>query len=406
MTAILLPSGRLRYHAYIGGVYGPAVGYKLYTYEAGTTTPKATYSNSDAATPLANPIVLDSNGECAPYGTGNYKLKLTDPDGATVWTQDNVLLSSTIADEEWCGTAAGTADAITLSPVVGVTAYSSGQRLSFIGAAANTGAVTVNVSGVGAVALTKNGNTALAAGDIQLGRLYQIQYDGTRFQLANDPRATLTVTAPATSDDSDRVVTSSWVKDLTASDTQAGIIEIATDAEAQAGTDTARAITAANLKAAQIQLSASQASTSGTSLDFTGIPSWAKRVTVMFSAVSTNGTSEVEVRIGTASGVEATTYVSTASAINAAGASSSTNSTTGFIVDSGPASGSSRSGIITISKLTGNTWVFASSLTKDTGANMVGAGAKTLASTLDRVRVTTVGGANTFDAGTIAISYE
>lgn len=408
MTAILLPSGRLRYHAYVAGVYGPAVGYKLYTYEAGTTTPKATYADSDAQTPLANPIVLDANGECAPYGVGTYKLLLADPSGATVdgWPQDNVYLTGSAASEEWCGTAGGTADALALTPAVGVTAYQSGARFSFVAASANTGAVTVSVDGLASIALTKNGNTALAANDLQIGRLYQIQYDGVRFQLASDPRATLTVTAPNVTDDSDRVVTSGWVKDLTATDAAAGISRFATAAEQAAGAATLVGLDPAGLKVAQIQLAASQATTSGTAIDFGSIPAWAKRVTVMLAGVSTNGTSELLVQIGDAGGIENTAYVSTASAINSAGASSSTGSTAGFIVDSGPAAVSVRGGLVILSRLSGNTWVASSSLTKDTGSNMVGAGYKTLSDTLTQVRLTTAGGANTFDAGVASISYE
>lgn len=243
MTAILLPSGRLRYHAYIDGVYGPAVGYKLYTYAAGTTTPKATYADADATTPLANPIVLDARGECAPYGTGSYKLLLTDPGAATVpgWPQDNVSLSSSYAEEEWCGTAGGTADAIALSPTIGISTYLPGQRFSFAAASANTGAVTVAVDGLAAKALTWNGNTALAANDLVPGRIYQMQYDGTRFQISAIPAAS------DLNDDSERAVSTKYFRDSVATTTRVGTVELATSAEAIAGTDAERAITPATL---------------------------------------------------------------------------------------------------------------------------------------------------------------
>lgn len=271
MTAILMPAGRLRYHATINGAYGPAVGYKLHTYEAGTTTPKATYTASNGVTPLANPIVLDANGECAPFGFGAYKLKLTDPNGAEVWTQDNVVLTTDTIATEWCGTAGGTADVITLSPAEAITAYASGQRFQFIAASANTTAVTVAVSGLTAKALTWNGNTALAANDLVLGRIYEAQYDGTRFQLLEAPAAS------AAADDTKRLVTTEYLKDLTASETVAGIVELATAAEAQAGTDTARAVTPAGLR--------SGLSATGTA------PIYAARAWVNF-----NGTGTVAIR--------------------------------------------------------------------------------------------------------------
>jgi hypothetical protein len=77
----------------------------------------------------------------------------------------------------------GTADAITLTPIPPATAYAAGQTFRFVASGANTGAVTVNVSSLGVKAVTKNGTTALVAGDIPSGTMVQITYDGTRFIL-------------------------------------------------------------------------------------------------------------------------------------------------------------------------------------------------------------------------------
>jgi hypothetical protein len=84
----------------------------------------------------------------------------------------------------WCGTAGGTADALTLTPSPAITAYAAGQVFRFIaGASPNTGAATVTVSGLGAKAIQSAG-AALSAGAIVAGREYQILYDGTQFQLS------------------------------------------------------------------------------------------------------------------------------------------------------------------------------------------------------------------------------
>jgi hypothetical protein len=85
----------------------------------------------------------------------------------------------------WVGTVGGTADAITLtpSPVIGV--YAAGQTFRFIASGANTTAVTVAVSGLSAKNITKNGATALTAGDIPSGAVVEITYDGTQFQIKN-----------------------------------------------------------------------------------------------------------------------------------------------------------------------------------------------------------------------------
>lgn len=79
---------------------------------------------------------------------------------------------------------AGT-DTITAVAPTGLTALFNGQTYRFVAAATNTGAVTINVSGQGVKAITKNGSTALEAGDILIDATVQITYDGTQFQLVS-----------------------------------------------------------------------------------------------------------------------------------------------------------------------------------------------------------------------------
>ena len=150
------------------------------------------------------------------------------------------------------------------------------------------------------------------------------------------------------------------------------------------------------------------ASTSGTSIDFTGIPSWAKRITVMFSGVSTNGTSIPLVQIGDSGGVENTGYLGTASYFSGVGVASA-NNTAGFLISNGAGDTATavRHGQIVISNLTGNTWVCSGSIgLSDTTRSCVLSFSKALSATLDRVRITTVNGTDTFDAGTVNIMYE
>lgn len=69
----------------------PLSGGFLYVYLAGTTTPATSYSDVDLTTPNANPIVLDSRGECDLYmSDGVYKYVLKDSDDVTIWTVDNI----------------------------------------------------------------------------------------------------------------------------------------------------------------------------------------------------------------------------------------------------------------------------------------------------------------------------
>ena len=84
-------------------------------------------------------------------------------------------------------TVAGT-DTITGTVTPTLTAYTTGQIFSFVAAATNTTAVTLNIDGVGVKAVTRAGTTALAAGDILTGQVALVEYDGTQFQLL-DPNA-------------------------------------------------------------------------------------------------------------------------------------------------------------------------------------------------------------------------
>ena len=147
------------------------------------------------------------------------------------------------------------------------------------------------------------------------------------------------------------------------------------------------------------------ASTSGTSIDFTGIPSWVKRITVMFNGVSLSATAAFLVKIGTSSGIESTGYLSGSSHQDNT-STSGQGSTAGFIVRNASAA-ILNNGIMTICNVSSNTWVashsFGSSVTIFT---KTGGGSKTLAGVLDRIQITADNGTDTFDAGSINIMYE
>jgi hypothetical protein len=151
-----------------------------------------------------------------------------------------------------------------------------------------------------------------------------------------------------------------------------------------------------------------KASTSGTSIDFTGIPSWVKRITVMLSGVSTSGTSLFLVQLGDAGGFEITGYASQANSITTTPAVTATTNTAGFVLGaSALVAASTYSGTTSIVKLDGNSWVYSSLIIRDgTASSNFGSGSKTLSDTLTQVRITTVNGTDTFDAGTINIMYE
>jgi hypothetical protein len=146
----------------------------------------------------------------------------------------------------------------------------------------------------------------------------------------------------------------------------------------------------------------SVASTSGTSIDFTGIPSWVKRITVMFNAVSTTG-SNMLVQIGAGS-VTTSGYVSTCNQFNQSNGTNGLSSTAGFAVYNDASS--FVTGIMTISSLGSNIWIDSIAGRRSNTECIVGGGTVTLSGTLDRVRITSVNGTDTFDAGSINIQYE
>jgi hypothetical protein len=146
------------------------------------------------------------------------------------------------------------------------------------------------------------------------------------------------------------------------------------------------------------------ASTSGTSIDFTGIPSWVRRITIMLNGVSTNGTVPLLFQIGNGS-IVTTGYVSSGTFQGAA--QGGTTSTAGFLNQNGGAVADTICGITTLVSFGNNTWVSSSvSATGSSNFTYIGAGAKTLSGTLDRLRITTTNGTDTFDAGSINILYE
>ena len=147
------------------------------------------------------------------------------------------------------------------------------------------------------------------------------------------------------------------------------------------------------------------ASTSGTSIDFTSIPSWVKRITVMLNGVSTNGSSNILVRLGNSGGVVATGYVSQAANV----INNFARSTTGFIITAEMTSGALLYGqfICNLQNSATNAWTGSGSLDKDDNYQPFCGGAlTTMASVMTTVRITTVNGTDTFDAGSINILYE
>lgn len=150
-----------------------------------------------------------------------------------------------------------------------------------------------------------------------------------------------------------------------------------------------------------------QNSTSGTSIDFTSIPAGVKRITVMFTGVSTSGTSLTQIQIGAGS-VQTSGYTGTYSQAQST-ANALVNLSAGFVFDAAASASAIRNGFVVLSLLDSATGIWAASGQSgrsDSALFTSVAGVKSLSGTLDRVRITTINGTDTFDAGSINILYE
>lgn len=319
------------------------------------------------------------------------------------------------------GTSSGT-DTITASATPAIAAYVAGQTFRFKAGGSCTGATTLNINSLGAKAVQKRG-AALASGDITANNVVEVAYDGTQFQMIS-PAAAVVLPSASTS--------------------VAGIVELATTAETTTGTATDLAVTPDGLhdmtslagaawfldedamgtnSATQVAsqqsikayvtssvaavntftLASPQATTSGTSIDFTSIPSGTKFIAVNFSGVSTNGSSDAIIQIGDSGGVETSGYTgSNVDSTQSGGVAFSA----GFILDNLQSAGETYTGIVTLTLLnsSSNIWAMTGVLGKSSTVTF-SAGGKTLSAELDRVRLTTTNGSDTFDAGSVNILY-
>jgi len=186
-----------------------------------------------------------------------------------------------------------------------------------------------------------------------------------------------------------------------------GQVTIAAPAVAGTNTLTLQAATATN---SVNTLGTAVASTSGTSIDFTGLPSWIKKITVMFNAVSLSGNSTFRIQLGTGSTTYTTSgYVTFGVTFGAASLGGATD-TGGFPIGQNQTAGGTTTygGSCVITNVSGNIWSYMAVCggSSTTNGGLLGGGSVSLGAALTAVRVTTINGTDTFDAGSINILYE
>ena len=161
-------------------------------------------------------------------------------------------------------------------------------------------------------------------------------------------------------------------------------------------------LTGVLLSGGSLTYATSQASTSGTSIDFTGIPSWARRVIIIFNAVGTSG---LDLRIRLGAGSVQTSGYNSRSTSGTTGWNATSGSSNGFDFATNGAS-QTIDGSVVLYNPAGNNWVASGVLASSLPSIIFVAGFITVSGTLDRIRLTTVNGTDTFDAGSVNIAYE
>lgn len=371
----------------------------------GTTISSTTHNNtlSDIATALSDSLAKD--GQTTPTANlpmGGYAH--TGVGDATARTQYAKVSQVQDGGYVTLSSVSGT-NTITATCAPAITAYAAGQFFTFVSAGANTGAVTLNINSLGAKAVTKEGTTALAAGEIASGAVVCVEYDGTRFQIVGGRSvqpldATLTALASA-------LTAANKIPYATALNT---LGELDFKDEDNMASNSATALPSQQSVKAYVDATmalGTAASASGVAVDFVGIASTAKRVTILISALSANGTSLPIVQLGDSGGFETTGYAGSSGLVQNGGASATAAMSSGFIFVPSIADVTVVQGRVVLEKINGNTWVATSVMaSSNTAVPMFSAGVKTLTGTLTQVRITTTNGTDAFDAGTINIVVE
>lgn len=155
----------------------------MFTYQAGTVTPIATYLDSTGITTNTNPIVLNARGECSIWLLPNtsYKFVLQDSAGNTIWTRDQIIQAQLLT--LFGGVDTGSANTYLLTFAWPYTSYANGEVIYFIPANSNSGPSTLNVNGLGVIPITNIDGSVLGANQIQAGQTTQVMYYNGAFQL-------------------------------------------------------------------------------------------------------------------------------------------------------------------------------------------------------------------------------
>jgi len=325
------------------GTYNLPAGNPVVT---GTTVSSSTHNTtmSDIATALTGSIAKDGQTAATadlPMG-GNKHTGVGDTTARTDYAKASQVQDGTFTFL----TSPSGADDVTATGPLSLAAYAAGQEFRFIAAGANTGAMTLNINSIGAKSITKHGTEAMEADEVASGAVVVVVYDGTQFQ---------------------------WVGD--------------------------------RAEQFNFPVEMTPVTASGATEDFTGIPSWASRIDITLSGLSSDSTDVIGLQLGDAGGFETSGYSGGGTGLGTG--VTSYNFSSSFLFTNVPATaGDSLHGVITLVRLSNSshTWAASLNIGESSLANMnVGAGSKSLTAALTQFRITANGG--NLDAGVIGARY-
>lgn len=152
-----------------------------------TTLQNGTQEDATQVMQLFSFIQSQINSNACPATSGTSVLKGNGSGGTTAATPNTDFAAANAVQNQigvWCGTAGGTANAITVAPSPAVASLAAGMCFKFVAAATNTGATTLTVGTASATSVLYRGS-ALNPGMVVSGQEYEVDFDGTQFNLKN-----------------------------------------------------------------------------------------------------------------------------------------------------------------------------------------------------------------------------
>lgn len=431
--AVLTPAPKMQFFDINGE---PLVGGKVYTYQAGTTTPLDTYTDNTNAYANPNPVILNARGEAAIWLGGlNYKFRLTDANDVEIWTVD--YISGPISGVSPALSGNVTIDTNSSNPALKITQTGTGYALR-VQDEADPDATPLVIDNTGKLGVGTLSPSELV--DISGGNLALTSAGGTLYAKVT-PGASLTDIAAAgaraltlTTNSVERVrvtdtglvgigktpaagVELDVLGDVAASGNMTATTAVVTDTISERTSAAGVTIDGVLCKDSQvapanrvITAATAQATASGTAKDFASIPSWVKRITLMFNQVSLNATDGLLIQIGTGGAPATTLYQSVLGWMSGAPSYQVEFEDNGFLITSSTLTTQYfHSGSAVLTNVSGNIWVISGVVSSTYPATSYVsnnfAGRFELAGALNIVRFTS-NAASTFDGGSVNILYE